>query len=206
MMGKTKIAETLARAGLHLATTTVGRMLKNCPKPPTTPDRTSEPAHTGRVVTAKRPNHAWHLDLTAVPIARGFWTTWLPSSLPQRRPFCWWVAVAQDHFSRRIMGITGFKGQPNAILSELKYFAQWYNESRPHTTLDGRTPNEAYRQEPRRANRLPRFEPREEWPRGSPCAKPQTPVKPQPGVKLELHVAYHRGRKHLPIVTLRRAV
>ena len=91
------------------------------------------------------------------------------------------------------------------FLTELKYFAEWYNEHRPHTTLDGRTPNEVYRQEPRPANRAPRFEPRAKWPRGSPCAKPQTLVKGQPGVKLELQVAYHRGRKHLPIVTLRRA-
>ena len=32
-MGKKKIAETLARAGLHLGTTTVGRMLKHSPSP-----------------------------------------------------------------------------------------------------------------------------------------------------------------------------
>jgi hypothetical protein len=91
------------------------------------------------------------------------------------------------------------------FLNELKYFAEWYNESRPHTTLGGRTPNEVYRQERRPANRAPRFEPREKRPRGSPCARPQALVKGRPGVKLELHVDYHRGRKHLPMVTLRRA-
>ena len=31
-----------------------------------------------RVVTAKRPNHVWHVDLTTVPTAAGFWTSWLP--------------------------------------------------------------------------------------------------------------------------------
>jgi len=25
--------------------------------------------------------------------------------LPQRWPFCWWVGVIVDHFSRRIMGV-----------------------------------------------------------------------------------------------------
>jgi hypothetical protein len=91
------------------------------------------------------------------------------------------------------------------FLNELKYFAEWYTESRPHTTLGGRTHNEVYRQERRPANREPRFEPREKWPRGSPWATPQTLVKEQPGVQLELHVEYYQGRKHLPIVTLRRA-
>jgi hypothetical protein len=44
-----------------------------------------------RVVTAKYPNHVWHVDLTAVPIA-GFWVPWPPFTLPQVWPFCWWVA------------------------------------------------------------------------------------------------------------------
>ena len=59
-MGKKKIAQTLARAGLHLGTTTVGRMLKHTSSP-TTGDGRGErvsnrtiPAKP-RVVTAKRP-------------------------------------------------------------------------------------------------------------------------------------------------------
>jgi len=96
-MGKVKIAQTLCRAGLHLGPTTVGRMLKE--------DHTSKPngddTSSGRVVTAKYANHVWHVDLTAVPVGSGFWTTWLPFALPQRWPFCWWLAVAVDHFSGR---------------------------------------------------------------------------------------------------------
>ena len=53
---------------------------------------------------------------------------------------------------------------------ELDAIAQWYNESRPHTWLGGKTPNEVYNGH-YPANRRPRFEPRSHWPRGSPCAK-----------------------------------
>ncbi len=70
-----------------------------------------------------------------------------------------------------------------------------------HTTLGGLTPDEVYHAK-RAANRSPRFEPRPSWPRGSPSARPQTLIKGQPGVRLEVQVTYHKGRKHLPIVTL----
>ncbi len=84
-MGKGKIAQMLCRAGLHLGTTTVGRMLKEKPEPASSP---SEDAPSdGRVVTAKRPDHVWHVDLTTVPIGGGFWCSWLPFALPQSWPF-----------------------------------------------------------------------------------------------------------------------
>ncbi len=34
--------------------------------------------------------------------------------LPQRWPFCFWLAVAVDHFSRRAMGFAAFKAQPTS--------------------------------------------------------------------------------------------
>jgi hypothetical protein len=81
---------------------------------------------------------------------------------------------------------------------------QWYNASRPHTWLGGKTPNEVYLGTfP--ANRRPRYETRARWPRGSPCAQPWALVRGSSGVKLTLEVRYHAGRKHLPIVTLKRA-
>jgi hypothetical protein len=58
-MGRKKLAETLARAGLHLGTTTVGRMLKEKPARPPAPEREAD--STRRVVTANRPNHVWHI-------------------------------------------------------------------------------------------------------------------------------------------------
>jgi len=251
-MGKKKIAETLARAGLHLATTTVGRILKQNPEP-SKPEgraggvspRSSEPAT--RKVTARKPNDIWHVDLTVVPIGGGFWVPWLPFSLPQCWPFCFWVAVILDNYSRRVMGTDVFYGQPTSekvraflgrtisnvgsapeylicdrgvqfdndgfrryckkkgikirygavgkhgsiaiierfILTlktclallpliplckrkfqrEISLITDWYNSSRPHTTLNAATPDEKYFGHfP--ACRKPRYEPRARWPRG----------------------------------------
>ena len=109
-MGKVKIAETLCRAGLHLGTTTVGRILKEDPLP-----SPGDIAPSTRIVTAKHPNHVWHVDLTAVPTSVGFWAPWLPFALPQCWPFCWWVAVVIDHDSRRVMGIETFRNNPTAV-------------------------------------------------------------------------------------------
>jgi transposase InsO family protein len=283
-MGKVKIAQTLARAGLHLGSTTVSRMLKE--KPRHEPFVSNpKPDTEERIVTAKYPGHVWHVDLTIVPTG-GFWTSWLPFALPQCWPFAWWVGVVIDHFSRRVMGITAFKNQPTseavcgfmgrtiakagkaprhivcdrggqfdcpafrkwcrrkgiqrprygaigqhgsiavverviltikcllrclplvpyrreAFLREILAATEWYNQFRPHTWLGGRTPNEIYfRAFP--ANRRPRFEPRSKWPRGSPCAKPWALVRGSPNAKLTLEVRFFHGRKHLPIVTLKR--
>ncbi len=282
-MGKVKIAQTLARAGLHLSSTTVGRMLRESPPPVARPQ---EMVSTGCAVTAKRPNHVWHLDLTTVPIVSGFWASWFPFALPQCWPFCWWVAVAIDHYSRRLISIATFPTKPDsqvicrflesAIRSagatpdhlvcdkdrifwcetfkdwcrregikprygavgehgsiavverairtlkdectrrilvpqrrrefrrELMSFQDWYNEHRSHMTLEGRTPNEIYFGR-RPANRLPRLEPRKQWPRRSRCAKPRTLVAGRPGDRFSLEVGYHDGRRHLPVVSLRRA-
>ena len=69
----------------------------------------------GRVATSKRPRHVWRVDLTVVPTSAGFWTSWLPFSLPRRWPFCWWVAVVLDHYSRRAMGITVSPARPSPV-------------------------------------------------------------------------------------------
>ena len=245
------------------------------------------PTGSTRVVTAKRPNHVWHVDLTTVPTGAGFWVSWLPLALPQCWPFCYWLAVAVDHYSRRAMGCAAFKTQPTSqmvraflgrtmakakttpkyivcdrgkqfdcagfrdwcrrkgiksprygaigkhgsiavverfiltmkcLLSclplvpyrresfqrELDATAHWYNVFRPHTRLGGRTPDEVYYgRYP--ANRSPRFEPRAHWPRGSPCARPWALVRGKTGARVELEVTYHAGRKHLPVITVRRA-
>ena len=282
MMGKVKIAQILARAGLHLSPTTVGRIWREPPHPVAK----QQEVVTGRVVTAKGPNHVWHLDLTIVPRVSGFWAPWFPFALPQSWPFCWWVGVAIDHYSRRLMPLAVFPKKPDsravctflesvircagsrprylvcdkdkvfwcktfkdwcrskgvkprygavgehgtiAVVErairtlkngctrrilvpqrrrefhrELMFFLNWYNEYRPHMTLEGRTPNEVYfRRRP--ANRFPRLEPRQQWPRRSRCAKPRTLVAGQPGDRFSLEVGYHDGRRHLPVVSLRRA-
>ncbi len=281
-LGKVKIAELLCRAGLHLGATTVGRILKEAPR--LKPREGAKP--TGRVVSAKAPNHVWHIDLTAVPTGSGFWVPWLPFALRQCWPFCWWLAVVIDHYSRRAMAFAVFSKRPNSLAvrcflgraiarakatpkylicdkdtifwceefkrwcrrkgirprygavgqhgsiavverfiktlkdeatrriqipqhrtdfrREVDSFFTWYNQSRPHMTRGGRTPNEVYfRLRP--ANRRPRIEPRPRWPRSSPCAKPRTLVAGQPGDRFTLVVDFHKGKRHLPIVSLRRA-
>jgi transposase InsO family protein len=90
-----------------------------------------------------------------------------------------------------------------AFRQELALYSSWYNEHRPHTWLGGATPDEVYHRR-RPASRFPRFEPRLRWPRRSRCAAPQTLVRGQPGVALELEVCQHAGRGHLPIVSLKR--
>jgi transposase InsO family protein len=87
---------------------------------------------------------------------------------------------------------------------ELQRFVAWYNQSRPHTTLKGATPDEVY-QGRHPTCRYPRFESRARWPRRSRCARPGVPVRGWPGQGLELQVNYHAGRKNLPMVAVRRA-
>lgn len=280
-LGKVKIAQVLARAGLHLGPTTVRRMLRETPPPIPCPTLHITP----RTVTARRPNDLWHVDLTTVPTALGFWTPWTHFALPQVWPFCWWVAVAADHHSRRIMGFAVFPSQPSsafvrrflerlfrshqprhllsdqgsqftarafkrwcrrrgvrqrfgaigkhgspaviercirtikhectrrlvlvpyrlaAMEQELAVYFSWYNGHRPHSRLGAVTPDEIYHHW-RRAYRTPRFEPRPRWPRRSPCASPQALIRGQPGVTLDLAIRSHAARRHLPIITLKRA-
>jgi hypothetical protein len=59
-------------------------------------------------VTAGEPNHAWHVDLTTVPTGAGFWAPCVPFALPQCWPFCWWLAIAVDHYSRYAIGLGVF--------------------------------------------------------------------------------------------------
>jgi putative transposase len=282
-MGKRKIAETLARAGLHLAASTVGRMLAS--PPPPEPAQPVKPA-TPRRVRATRPNEVWHCDLSIVPIVSGFWTPWPPHALPQCWPFCWWIAAIVDQFSRRIMGTATFRKQPTseqvraffgrtvhaagtmpkhlitdkgkqfdchgfrrwcsrhgiqvrygavgrqgsiavvertirtlkellrmlvlipmcaaAFRRDLQLIVDWYNAHRPHAALNGRTPNEVYFAKFPACHR-PRFEPRTRWPRASPCARPWALPRGRPGARLELNVSFHNGRKHLPLISLKRA-
>ena len=133
-MGKVRIADTLCRAGLHLGATTVGRILREERLPG--PGFDDEPI--GPVVTAKHPNHVWHVDLTVVPASSGFWTSWSPFSLPQRWPFCWWAAIVLDHYSRYVLGIGVFKVCPtsSAVQSFLDRMIQKARSKPKHLICD----------------------------------------------------------------------
>jgi transposase InsO family protein len=112
ILGKKKIAEALARAGLHLGVSTVGRMLKR--KPTKEIVEGGPPVPMPRQVRARAPNDVWHLDLTTVPTAAGLWVPWLPFAKLLRWPFAWWVAVAVDHASRVVVGFAVFARRPSS--------------------------------------------------------------------------------------------
>jgi putative transposase len=114
-MGKKRIAQTLARAGLHLGVTTVGRILQERLR--TSPEPAAEvlEARRYRPVTAKYRHHVWQIDLTIVPTSAGFWTPWIPNALSQVWPFCWWVGCVVDQYSRRVIGFAVFRKQPTSL-------------------------------------------------------------------------------------------
>lgn len=228
-LGKVKIAQYLSRAGLHIGATTVGRFIKEEPfngYKSEFPELEGNESVKPKIVTAKYPGHVFHLDLSTIPTSAGFWSSCFPFTLLQAWPFCWWVAVVIDHFSRSVIGFAVFKKKPNslevrlflgrafqkaqvqpkhlitdkdniffcdafkkwckrkntrprfgaigkhgsiavierffrtmkqecfrkirvpfrldAMRNESAYYFSWYNEYRPHTFLDGRTPHEVY--------------------------------------------------------------
>ncbi len=92
----------------------------------------------------------------------------------------------------------------STLRRELSLFIEWYNGHRPHSTLEARTPDEVYFDLPP-ACRVARFEPRRRWPRDLRCAGPQAPVRGRRGERLDLNATYLVGRRHLPIVELKKS-
>ncbi len=139
-LGNKKIAQVLARAGLHVGVSTVRRLLERTTPPQgeatavdagqsqnvdeapkeSTDECAAEaepkprPEAKSQAVRADRPNQIWEIDFTLVPTAGGFWMSWIPNALLQRWPFCWWVALVIDVHSRRVMGLSVFSDQPSA--------------------------------------------------------------------------------------------
>ena len=118
-MGKVRIAQTLARAGLLLSSTTVKRMLddNHSPAPPPAPcapDAEAVAATEPSSVVARCPGHVWGVDLTTMPTTSGFWVPWLSGSQLLMWPFGWWLVVVVDHFSREVLAIEAFRSLPSA--------------------------------------------------------------------------------------------
>jgi putative transposase len=118
-LGKRKIAEVLARAGLHLGSTTVQRMSQFQGSDSPVDSREVESSEEteqleAQTITANYPSHVWNLDLTVVPTLAGFWTTLSPFAWLQRWPFCDWIAVVVDHLTRRAIGFAVFLRRPAA--------------------------------------------------------------------------------------------
>jgi transposase InsO family protein len=116
-MGKVRIAQTLARAGLHLAPITVMRMLRRkvpTPSPPS-PQASLEVdlrPPSGRTVVAKHTNHVWGVDITTFDIRHGRVVPWWPFTLPPAWPTCWSIVVVLDYFSRRVITLGCFRRVP----------------------------------------------------------------------------------------------
>ncbi|MGB5534429.1 MAG: DDE-type integrase/transposase/recombinase, partial [Thiogranum sp.] len=62
-----------------------------------------------------------------------------------------------------------------AFYQELRFFEVWFNQHRPHSALEGKTPYEMYHEISPACER-PRYEPRGRWPLRAPCASPHAPV------------------------------
>src|SRR5437867_3962312 len=104
-LGKVKTAQILARAGLHLGPTTIRRMQRDTRWPEPRKVSSTSP----RIVTARKPNHLWHVDLTTVPTALGFWASWFPFALPQVWPF---LLVARGRRRPLLQESDGLRGLP----------------------------------------------------------------------------------------------
>ncbi len=61
---------------------------------------------------------------------------------------------------------------------EARFFTEWFNELRPHAALDGRTPHEVYE------------------------GRTDQPDDASGGV---IRIGFHKRRRHLPVVTTRKA-
>ena len=285
MLGRFKIAEMLARAGLHLSASTVRRIVKEPPASPVEEELLppNEPDNS-RSVTAKYPNHTVNVDLTVVPISDGFWIPWSPFTLSQCHPYAWHILVDIDHISRKVLGFELFKknptsghvtsaldqiftkhGNPKYLISdrgsqfdsqhfcdcckeagiknrygaigkhgsialtervirtfkegcsrrilvpvsrkkmeeETRLFFEWYNEYRPHTSLNGRTPNEVFFHW-RAKNTLPRIETRPLVSHSTPCASPRMIIAGKAGARVKARIEYLGGRSHLPVLHVER--
>jgi len=108
MLCKDKIADCLARTGLHLSASTAGRIIN---EPPISPEEAKasedDPRGYGGII-AKHPDRIWSIDLTEVATSDGFYVPWKPFAISQRWPYCWHVLTVIDHHSRFCVGMVAF--------------------------------------------------------------------------------------------------
>jgi len=121
--GKKRIAGLLARMGLHLAVSTIGRIRGEPPIHPATVDGQpsppdDEPAKPGeetKEIAAYYPNHVWNIDLTLVPTMFGLQSGLVDDVKKQQYPYCYHVLNVLDQFSRRLMGSVMFLKEPTSM-------------------------------------------------------------------------------------------
>jgi len=112
LLGKDKIADCLARTGLHLSASSVGRIIN---EPPISPEEAKasedDPRGYGGII-AKHPDRIWSIDITEIPTSDGFYVPWKPFAISQRWPYCWHVLTVIDHHSRFCIGMVAFEKLP----------------------------------------------------------------------------------------------
>ena len=111
LLGRFKIADILARAGLHISASTVRRIIY---EPVSAVVEDNSPLPKPRILKSDYANHIWGVDLTLVPTDHGFWLPSSPDALPQVHPYSYHVLNVIDHFSRRYMGFAVFTKNPTA--------------------------------------------------------------------------------------------
>ena len=188
-LGSRRVARVLARAALHVSATTVRRLLR---PPAKRPAKRRRPGSL-REITATHPNHVCRRH--GIGLRWGAIGKYGSIAVVER-----FIRSLKDECTRVLIAVPLSK---TAFARELDHFVDWYNAARPHSRFGARTPDETYfNRFP--ASRRPRFEPRARWPRRSPCAEPHALIRGRPGAVVELSVGYYAGRRHLPIVTLKR--
>jgi hypothetical protein len=238
-LGKEKIAQFLARAGLHLGVTTVGRMIKKKPfknveeEIPGPEDVDTEKI---RIVAVIDHFSRWVIGFavykkkpTSIEVRSFLVRAFQKSGKTPRHmimdkdsifffdDFKKWCKRRQIRPRYGAVGKYGsvsvierfIKSMKNegtkkilvplrleAMRRELSYYVSWYIQFRPHSFLKGKTPQEVYK-DLVPADAKSRFEPRSRWPRGSPCASPQTMIKGKQGSKPLLVIGFFEGRNHL---------
>jgi hypothetical protein len=110
------------------------------------------------------------------------------------------ILSLKQEFLRRIFVPSSY----DAMVSAMSLYAVWYNEHRPHASLDGRTPREMLdgvppprlreRFEPRPGCTAERAKPKDDRERAPPVCRPRG--------ELRLVVSYVGGHRELPIVEL----
>ena len=113
LLGRFKIADILARVGLHISASTVRRIIHEPPVVPAVAEVDS-PSGKPRILKSDYSNHIWSADITLVPTDHGFWMPISPDAMPQEFPYCFHVLNVIDHYSRRFMGFAVFPKNPSA--------------------------------------------------------------------------------------------
>jgi len=105
-----------------------------------------------------------------------------------------WATLKGEGLRRIVLPL-----RSDAMCREVRLYVRWYNTERPHSSLRGATPHEAYFQIAA-ARDGPRFECRPKWPLGE-----EVTLRAEQGAAVQLAFSFLEGRRHLPVGELSRS-